>query len=91
IGPYSITDKNKGKEVKKVKGRSIEIFFDDHVIIESGNNADKQNRYRQMLTDMLNDQWNWIKDRKHIRIIDDNNAVESLRMAENAKLMAQQF
>jgi len=37
-----------------------------------------------MLTAMLSDQWNWIKDRSHIRVIDDDNAVQSLRVAEEA-------
>ena len=91
IGPFSMTNNDSGKDGRKVIGRSAEVFFDNHVTMECGNNADKQNRYRQMLTDMLNDQWSWIKDRDHIRVIDDNNAVESLRMAENAKEMAQQF
>ena len=37
---------------------------------------------------MLTDQWNWIKDRNHKRIIDESNAVESLRMAEQATKIA---
>ena len=40
---------------------------------------------------MLTDQWNWIKDRNHERIIDGSNAVESLRMAEQATKIAQNF
>jgi predicted dehydrogenase len=44
----------------------------------------KQELYQQMLTAMLSDQWNWIKDRSHIRVIDDDNAVQSLRVAEEA-------
>ena len=41
-----------------------------------------------MLTNMLSDQWNWIRNKKHKRIIDDNNAVESLEMAEYARKIA---
>jgi hypothetical protein len=37
---------------------------------------------------MLTDQWNWIKDRGHKRTIDESNAVESLRMAEQATRIA---
>jgi hypothetical protein len=74
-----------------VKGRFTEIEFDDHVTIEYGNVSDKQARYQDLLTAMLNDQWAWIKDRTHKRIIDGNNAVESLHIAEMATSIAQQF
>lgn len=78
-------------EGKKVKGRFSEIVFDDHVTIEYGDVREKQNRYREMLTAMIADQWNWIKDHKHVRVIDDTNAVQSLKMAEEAKRLAQNF
>lgn len=74
--------------VQKTKGRFTDIIFDAHVTIEYGNNADKQNRYQQMLIAMLDDQWNWIKDNAHYRIIDETNAVQSLLMSEQAQAMA---
>ena len=74
--------------VQKVKGRFTDIIFDAHVTIEYGNNSDKQNRYQQMLTAMLDDQWSWIKDHAHYRIIDETNAVQSLLVAEQAQAMA---
>ncbi len=74
--------------VQKVNGRFTDIIFDAHVTIEYGNNSDKQNRYQQMLTAMLDDQWSWIKDHAHYRIIDETNAVQSLLMAEQAQSMA---
>jgi hypothetical protein len=40
---------------------------------------------------MLSDQWAWIKDRDHKRVIDDNNAVTSLRIAEKATAVAEQY
>ncbi len=91
IGSFTIIKHNEDNTEKKVKGRFREIIFNEEVTIESGNNKEKQNRYQQMLTDMLNDQWNWIKNKKHVRIISDENAVESIRMAEQAKEMAQKF
>lgn len=69
---------------QKVKGRFKDIDFDHFVTLEQGNSADKQNRYEQLLVSMIKDQWRWIKDNSVIRVIDDNNAVESLRMAETA-------
>ncbi|MDQ2718894.1 MAG: Gfo/Idh/MocA family oxidoreductase [Bacteroidota bacterium] len=91
IGPCTITKANEDDTQKKVKGRFTEIIFNEEVTIESGNNDEKQNRYQQMLTDMLTDQWAWLKDKHYKRIIDDDNAIESIRMAERAKEMAQNF
>jgi len=68
----------------EVKGRFVEINFDKEITLECGNVADKQSRYSQLLISMLSDQWNWIRDRDHKRTIDETNAVESLRMAEQA-------
>jgi len=76
---------------QKVQGRFNDIFFNEHVTIEYGNASEKQNRYSNMLIAMMQDQWNWIKDQSHERIIDDNNAVNSLRMAEQATEIAQKF
>lgn len=74
-----------------VQGRFNEINFNHEVTLEYGSAQEKQNRYSQLLVAVLNDQWNWIKDQSHKRIIDGNNAVESLRMAEQATGMAQKF
>ena len=91
IGPCSIVKHSTNQQGKKVKGRFEEIVFDEHVTIECGNSSEKQNRYQQILTDMLQDQWNRISNNNHIRVIDDSNAVASLRMAEDAEEMAQKF
>ena len=55
---------------------------------EHNNPAGKQELYQQMLTAMLADQWSWIKDRTHNRVITDDNAVQSLRIAEEATKIA---
>ena len=86
-----ITENENGNENKKVKGRFNDIIYNEEVTIEYGNIADKSNRYTEILQLMLKDQWAWIKDRKHIRVIDDTNAVESLRIAEKAAVVAQNF
>jgi hypothetical protein len=49
----------------------------------------KQNLYSQMLTDMISDQWNWIRDHHHVRVIDGKNAVRSTKMAEEATALTQ--
>jgi len=76
---------------KKVKGRFKEILYNDHVEINYGKASDKQDRYSKMVTAMMQDQWTWINNRNHKRITDDNNAIESLRMAEQATQMAQKY
>jgi hypothetical protein len=60
----------------------------DPITLEYKNPAGKQELYQQMLTDMISDQWTWIKDRTHIRVIDDDNAVQSLRVAEEANAIS---
>ena len=80
--------KNQHQSSKKCRGNFKEIVFDEFVTVEAGNIADKNNRYEELLIAMITDQWAWIKDKNHNRVIDENNAVASLRMAENAALMA---
>ena len=91
-GNFSIIDPGKTlTRNQQVKGRFLEINFDKEITLECGNIAEKQNRYRQLLISMLTDQWNWINDRNHKRVIDDSNAVESLKIAEQATEIAQNF
>jgi predicted dehydrogenase len=69
-------------------GRFNAISYDDMVTIQYQNKNAKEALYQQLLRDMLTDQWQWIMDRTHTRVIDDNNAVESLRVATEAKQKA---
>ena len=92
LGPCSIIEHtNAGERAKKVKGGFTEIIFDEHVTIRYGSSSEKQDRYQQMLIAMLDDQWHWIKNNNHVRIITGDNAVASLRMAVDAKENAQKF
>lgn len=68
----------------KAKGKFRDIQYDSLATLTSGKIEDKMDRYEQLVISMLIDQWNWIKDRSHVRKIDDVNAVESLRVAEEA-------
>ncbi len=92
VGASSIVYYNQKKTgEQKVKGRAVEIVFDKEIMLDFGNVAEKQNRYQQLLVSMLTDQWNWIKDHNHKRVIDDSNAVESLKIAEQATEISQFF
>jgi hypothetical protein len=73
---------------QKVRGRFTDISFDHHVTLEYGNISEKQSRYQEMLVAMILDQWKWINDHNHIRVIDDSNALQSLKMAEEATRIA---
>lgn len=92
IGGSSVIYHNKTPRGNQTAtGRFTEINFDEEITLECGNITEKQNRYQQLLISMVTDQWNWIKDHNHIRIIDGCNAVESLRMAEQATNIAQKL
>ena len=62
--------------------------FEDHIILEYENSLGKENLYRQMLTAMITDQYKRILDPGHVPVIDENNGVRSLEMAEQATRMA---
>lgn len=68
----------------KAKGKFRDIQYDSLATMTSGNIEDKMDRYEQLVISMITDQWKWIKDRSHVRKIDETNAVESLRIAEEA-------
>lgn len=74
-----------------VTGHFKQIQYDVLATITSGNIRDKMGRYEQLVIRMLRDQWAWIRDKNHIRKIDDRNAVESLAVAEQAHLKSQQL
>jgi predicted dehydrogenase len=71
-----------------VRGKFKDITYDALMTITSGDIKDKMERYEQLVVSMLKDQWAWIRDPSHQRVIDDRNAVESLRIAEEATLRA---
>lgn len=88
VSVFSILKEDDHKD-QQVKGRFKEIYFDKEMIIEYGDLENKQKRYSEMLKMMLADQWAWIKDKHHVRLIDSSNAIESLFMAEQATKLAQ--
>jgi predicted dehydrogenase len=85
---YHLESGTKGKQTIKngwhklagLGGYNIELVYKDKL--------DKQQRYRQMLIDMMEDQLGWIMDKTHVRTIDHENAVQSLVTAEEATRIA---
>ncbi len=74
-----------------VRGKFQDIHYDILITLEAGDVADKMDRYQQLVVSMLTDQWNWMLDDSHQRMIDENNAVSSLRLAEAATERAERF
>jgi predicted dehydrogenase len=63
--------------------QKIEAVYNDKL--------DKQQRYREMLKKMMEDQLNWIRDNTHERKINQMNAVQSLVIAEQATMISRLF
>ena len=63
-----------------VEGYKIEAVYHDKL--------DKQERYSEMLREMMEDQLAWIRDKIHRRRINQENAVQSLIIAEQATIIS---
>ena len=73
------------------KGRSKAIRYDHRVAIGQGDDGRKMDVYAELLKKMIMDQRAWILDCSKERVIDETNAVESLRIAERATSVAIEF
>ena len=74
-----------------VRGKFRDIAYNELVTIAAADITDKMERYEQLVISMISDQWAWIRDHTHTRVIDDTNAVESLRIAEEETNKASMF
>jgi predicted dehydrogenase len=70
------------------RGRFNEIKYKFKIRLVTDDSVKKQNLYQELVTKMFIDQLTWIKDRSHRRRIDQNNAVNSLQIAEEAERLA---
>jgi predicted dehydrogenase len=75
-------------EPKTCKGQFKEISVQYKIRLDTGDSVEKQNLYQHLVSDMFKDQLAWIKDGTHIRKIDENNAVNSLKLAEDSDFLA---
>lgn len=71
-----------------VKGRFKTITYNFKIALDTGDSVQKQTLYEELVTRMFTDQTNWIRDRHHVRIIDQDNAVKSLEMAEMSEQLS---
>jgi len=76
-------------ETQKVtRGRFKTITYAHKISLDTGDTLQKMTLYEELVTSMFTDQVAWIRDRSHIRAINQDNAVTSLRMAVDADNMA---
>jgi predicted dehydrogenase len=73
------------------KGRFKAIGYDHRVTVEHGDDDQKMYVYAELLKTMITDQRAWILDGTKERVINEMNAVESLRIAEKAATVAIEF
>jgi predicted dehydrogenase len=85
----SVVEQN-GSATNKINGGSDQNRFNEPVTLEFGSLDDKGIRYESLLAAMIQDQWKWITDRSHERVITDQNGILSLKMAEESSLIAKQ-
>jgi len=71
-------------EDKKYRSHAAGRLADHFIKLEVGDNDLKYSIYQQLLTDMLADQIEWLKNRNHQRRISGANALGSTLMAEEA-------
>lgn len=75
-------------EGHSAKGRFKNISFDHFITMEYGDDSDKMQVYEQLLKHMIKNQWDWILDNSVARLVDERNAVESLRIAALSTALA---
>jgi predicted dehydrogenase len=62
--------------------------FAGHITLEYAHSSGKKGLYREMLGAMISDQRRRIDNPGHVPVIDDHNAIRSLRVAEEAQFIA---
>jgi predicted dehydrogenase len=73
---------------KVVRGRFKTIKYNYKISLDTGDAIQKQTLYAELVTSMFIDQTSWIRDHQHMRIINQDNAVNSLAMAVKSEEMA---
>jgi len=84
----AITILEKHNQPVIAKGRFKTISYQYKISLDTGDEVQKMTLYADLVTSMFMDQIHWIRDQHHIRVINEDNAVESLEMAVRAEVMA---
>lgn len=76
-----------GKDrVCHARGQEIDAY--QTILLSSGDGQVKSRLYGRLLTSMLEDQVNWIRNRNHVRVVTEVNGRDSLAMACDADALA---
>lgn len=81
--------KTYGGRERAARGRFKEIDIFQQIELQHGSGDDKQRRYCEMLRALFADQLAWLRDRRHVRKITEQNGRDSLAMAEAANRFAE--
>ena len=79
---------DKSKTLNLSRGRFKEIPYQYKIKLDTGDTVEKQSLYQQLVTSMFKDQVAWINNHSHIRKITQDNAVNSLQIAEVSEQLA---
>jgi predicted dehydrogenase len=80
----TINKKEEFRPVHHLRGRFKVMEAAYKIQAHTDKNIEKQTLYQQLLQDMLADQLRWIQDNTYARLIDQDNAVSSLKLAVEA-------
>jgi predicted dehydrogenase len=75
-------------ELQISKGNFKNIKYKYKIKLDTGNDTQKQNLYKELVMSMFIDQMTWINDNTHIRKINQDNAINSLKIAERSEQLA---
>ena len=84
LSPDNVVFKDIYDKKTVMRSRFKDYKVDLAIEFTGGELVIKEDRYRQMLGDFLEDQIKWIEDNKHERKITAQNAIDSIEMAINA-------
>jgi len=72
---------------RKMKGRGNKIYADKFILLEYYEKVSKLELYSQAIRDLLKDQIKYINNPNHHRVVEEDNGLESLKLALSAANM----
>ncbi len=77
-----------GGRDRVARGRHKDVDVYQQIDLQYGLGDDKQRRYSELLRALMEDQLAWLRDRRHVRKITEENGRDSLTMAVEATRLA---
>ncbi|RYG46585.1 Gfo/Idh/MocA family oxidoreductase [bacterium] len=84
----AVSARSKKGAKSPIKHRFQETTIDGEYRIAGNAGMDKDALYGHVVRELMRDQVAWIRDRSHVRRIDESNALRSLAVAERARELA---